>query len=121
MSVGLQSALFFLLGYIGLGAVGLLPYRSWRMMQLLLKGRKKRTEKALNVLALAIIIVALWADFQVASRIHQCLNDTYCGPSVASGWIYLSMLGVVCLAFELISHLIQRAHRAVSSNDPIGK
>ncbi len=127
MSGSIQQALLSLLGFIGLGAVGLLPYRSWRLLQSLLGRGQRTSQKALSALALVIVVAVLGADIDVASRIHQCLthqymtDSAYCGPSVGSGWIYLSMLGAVYLAFELVGNLMQRVHRAVPSDDPIDK
>ena len=121
MSAEFQHVLLLLPGFIGMGAIGLLPYRSLRLMQLLLEKRQQRTAKVFIALALVIVGVTLWAYFELVSRIHTCLIGPYCGPSLGSGWIYSSMLGGVYLAFELIGYLIQWAHRAVSSNDPIGK
>lgn len=115
MSNVLQGALFFLLGLIGLGAIGLLPYRSWQLLRLFLGREPQRaSRKALSTLALLIVVAALAADLQITRRIYRCLNETYCGPNVASGWIYLSMLGVVFLVFELVGHLMQRADRALT-------
>lgn len=114
MSGAGKIVLFHLFGFIGLWAIGLLPYRSFRLMQLLLERRQQRTAKVFIALALVIVGVALWAYFELVSRIHTCLIGPYCGPSLGSGWIYSSMLGVVYLTFEVIGYLIQRAYRAVS-------
>ncbi|MEX8506321.1 hypothetical protein [Leptothrix ochracea] len=111
----LQEALFFLLGFLGLGAVGLLPYRSWQLLRFCL-GRRSQSasQKVMITWALATVVTALGADLQIASRIYRCLNETYCGPNIASGWIYLSMLGIVYLVFEIAGYFMRKVGRALS-------
>lgn len=108
----LQSAAIYLFGFIGLVAVGLLPYRSWQLLKdVLAKEAREVQRKALGIFAVLIVAACLWIDVQIASRIFRCLNETYCGPSVASGWIYLAMLGAVYLAFEVVSYLMRKVTR----------
>ena len=54
------------------------------------------------VTTLLLVGAAFCADVDVTWRVSRCLATTYCGPGVASGWIYLAMLGSAYLAFELI-------------------
>jgi hypothetical protein len=63
------------------------------------------------------VVAALWGDVQITMRIFRCLTETYCGPGVASGWIYLAMLGVVYLAFEAVIVVLLKVERA---NKPKG-
>lgn len=113
MSESIQAVLFAMLGAVGLVALGLLPYRAWQLLRLLLTDcLRSAPRRVLGGLALAVVVVVIAIDIEIASRIYRCLNEAYCGPNVASGWIYLSMLGAVYLAFELLSYLMRRAHRA---------
>lgn len=48
-------------------------------------------------------------------RLTACTSTLVATP--ASGWIYLSMLGAVYLAFELLSYLMRKAHRARGLGD----
>lgn len=118
MSESIQAVLFAMLGAVGLVALGLLPYRGWQLLRLLLTdGLRPARRGVLLSLALAVVVVGVAIDLEIARRIYRCLNETYCGPNVASGWIYLSMLGAVYLAFELLSYLMRKAHRARGLGD----
>lgn len=104
--------LIYLLGFIGLVSIGLLPLRSWQLlMNLFGRGPLHAPRKMLAAFAVLITIMAIWSDAQVTVHIFRCLTETYCGPSVASGWIYLAMLGVVYLLFEGLVFVLQKINR----------
>ncbi len=44
----------------------------------------------------------------MVSRMFHCLTETYCGPGIASGWLFMALWGAVYLAFEAIIFLLQR-------------
>lgn len=112
MSEPLVVCLIYMLGFIGLASIGLFPIRSWQLLKSMLRDRPlQMRRKALAVFALLIAAVGLWSDVYIAIRLFRCLTETYCGPSVASGWIYLAMLGVVYLAFETVTALLKRLGR----------
>ncbi|MBB2486992.1 hypothetical protein H5407_17320 [Mitsuaria sp. WAJ17] len=112
MNIPIESFAVYLLGFIGLAATGLVPYRSWLLIIELIKseGRRRRRRSVL-VVAAVISAGALWSDIQIGARVFTCLTEAYCGPGVASGWGYLAMLGVVYLAFEALSYLLRKAAR----------
>jgi len=119
MSTPYLSGLIYLLGFIGLASIGLFPFRSWQMLRNMLGGDASRTpRKALATFAVLVVVVAIWIDVQIAARIFRCLIQTYCGPSVASGWAYLAILGVVYLAFEAMFWGVQKVCRAKSPPPP---
>lgn len=114
MIQGIQNLLFFLLGAVGLVAIGLMPYRSWIMVQSsLAMGMKRSVHKALLILTLAVVVLVIVIDMNISIRIYRCLSEKYCGPNVASGWIYLSWLGIVYLVFEIFGYLIRKVRAAL--------
>ncbi|MEZ0470473.1 hypothetical protein [Luteimonas salinilitoris] len=113
MNTPVLSGLIYLLGFIGLASIGLLPLRSWHVLRNVFRSGASHTlRKALAAFAVLIAAAALWSDVQITTRIFKCLTETYCGPSVASGWTYLATLGVVYLAFEAIIFVLRRVGRA---------
>lgn len=109
MNTSLFSALIYLLGFIGLASVGLLPLRAWQVFRDAFRnGESYGSKKALAAVAVLVAVAALWCDVQITARIFKCLTQTYCGPGVASGWTYLAMLGVVYLAFEVVLFALRR-------------
>lgn len=109
MNTPLLSGLIYLLGFIGLASIGLLPLRSWQVLRNVFRsGVSHTSRKALAAFVVLVAAAALWSDVQITARIFKCLTETYCGPSVASGWTYLAMLGVVYLAFEAVMFVLRR-------------
>jgi hypothetical protein len=52
--------------------------------------------------------VQLYFSVVVGMRIYKCLTGSYCGPGIANGWLYLALLGVSYLGFEICSYLLRR-------------
>jgi hypothetical protein len=101
--------LVYLLGFIGLASIGLLPLRSWKVLKIVFgSGASHTPRKALAAFAVLVVVAALWSEVQIMVRIFRCLTQTYCGPSVASGWTYLAMLGVVYLVFEAVMFVLRK-------------
>ena len=108
MNTSLLSGLIYLLGFIGVAAIGLLSVRSWQVLRVVLRNRPARTlDGVLAALAILITGAALWSDLQITVRIFKCLTEAYCGPGVASGWAYLAMLGAVYIGFEIAFFLLK--------------
>lgn len=114
MSASILSGLIYLLGFIGLAAVGLLPLRSWQVLNNMFRRGSLQLSRKVLAVFLVLVVAALWGEAQIIVRIFKCLTETYCGPSVASGWTYLAMLGVVYLAFEAIVLVVRKVERAKS-------
>lgn len=109
MNTPLITELIYVLGFIGLASIGLLPIRSWQVLRSVFKGGwSQMPGKVLAAFVVLITVGALWSDLQITARIFRCLTETYCGPSVASGWTYLAMLGVVYLAFEAVVFVMRK-------------
>lgn len=115
MNSSLSSALIYLLGFVGLASIGLIPLRVWQVLRRALAVKMPR----LLIVFLALIAaIAIWGDAQITTRIFKCLTENYCGPGVASGWVYLAMLGVVYLVFE-VSVLFTRKFKRPKPFTPI--
>lgn len=109
MNMPFESAVVYLLGFVGLAAAGLLPYRSWLLMIDVFKADVPQVRKrSVFVVAALTSAIALWSDIQVVGRVFACLTEAYCGPGVASGWGYLAMLGVVYFVFEAVNYLLRK-------------
>jgi hypothetical protein len=116
MSALLISMCIYLLGFIGLTAIGILPLRSWQVLRNAFKNNAQQKQKKMLVaFAVIMTVSSLWIDVLIALRIFRCLTETYCGPGVASGWAYLAMLGVVYLFFEALSFLFRNFFRTTAS------
>ncbi len=48
-------------------------------------------------------VVAVSLSVPLVARVFRCLTETYCGPGIASGWLYRAFVGIVYLGFELIT------------------
>lgn len=117
----LFSAVTYFLGFLGLVAVGLIPFRSWIVMRRVYQGDASQASRRLLVAIFALIAVAaVWCDAQITVRIFRCLTEAYCGPSTASGWTYLAMLGIVYLIFEVAAVVLQKILRVGTRTGPGG-
>ncbi len=111
MSTYLPNAIIYVLGFIGLPAIGLLPLRSWQALKTLLVQKPLMPRgRALAAVAAVAGAFALWIDLQTVARLFNCLTGTYCGPGIASGWTYLAMFGLVYVVFELVFWVLRRAN-----------
>lgn len=99
--------LAYLFGFIGLIAIGIIPIRSWQVMKKHIHSIAKGWN-GFSILALLLTIAATGVDVLIILRIFHCLTETYCGPSVASGWTYLAILGVVYLVYEILLLICKR-------------
>lgn len=116
MSLSLLDVLLYTLGFVGLASVGLLPFRSWQVLRgMFRRGLLQPARRILAAFTVLVVTAALWGDMEITVRIFRCLTKTYCGPSVASGWIYLAILGVVYLAFEAVIVVLLKIERVITS------
>ncbi|WP_394003209.1 hypothetical protein ACF3M1_01360 [Luteimonas sp. WGS1318] len=113
MSAYIFSVFIYVLGFIGLASIGLFPLRAWQVLRIFFRRDPSHTPgKALAALAMLVVAAVFLVNVQVVLRIFRCLTQTYCGPSIGSGWTYLGVLGAVYLAFELIAFLMKKLSRA---------
>ena len=102
MSTNIFSNFINLFGFIGLAAIGILPLRIWiTLLHISKKKNIKPQEKILTGLSLIFIAAAILSEATIVDRIFRCLTKNYCGPLIASGWIYLAAFGAVYLIFEI--------------------
>jgi hypothetical protein len=116
MNSPLLTTLLYTLGFVGLAAIGLIPYRSWQVLaEMFRRGSLRPTKRVLAFFTVIVVVAALGSDLHITIRIFRCLTESYCGPSVASGWIYLAMLGTVYLAFEAAVVVLLKIERTSRS------
>ncbi|MCC8362744.1 hypothetical protein LK996_06600 [Lysobacter sp. A6] len=89
-----------LLGWLGLFGIGAIPIRSWTIAKHAW-GAARHRRRLLAALLLLPMVVMIPIDLEIAIRVHRCLASQYCGPSVASGWLYLAFLGLAYAVFEI--------------------
>lgn len=102
--VEIYSQLVLVLGFVGLGAVGVIPVRSWWLVRRMTSTNDLQFRRVLGsgVTILAVVSVLL-LDANIVLRVFRCLTQDYCGPSIASGWGYLAVLGAAYLVFEIVA------------------
>lgn len=103
-----SNGLFYLLGLIGLAAIGLIPLRSLQIIKRISRwDLQKIPAKLFFFVGILSVFVILFVDVEISKRIVRCLTDDYCGPSTGSLWVYLAMLGTAYVIFEFIHLAIQ--------------
>lgn len=115
MKAQILSVTIYMLGFIGIVSIGLLPLRSWQLMKIFRGNVFTGRRKLLALFAALISASVMWADVQVVARIFKCLTGAYCGPGIASGWSYLAWLGVVYFAFEAIAFILFRINLGLNA------
>ena len=109
------SGIVYALGFIGLVSFGLVlcsvrqAIKNWSEVGTLYK---------FFFLFLHAAFLALAGG--IALRVFRCLTSSYCGPGVASGWIYLAILGLaylgLMLGVRLITYLTLRRSAAIQKH-----
>jgi hypothetical protein len=95
------------MGLVGLLSIGLIPLRSWGFISGILRGGRR----LVVIAAITLVVLAMAGDGIIVFRIFKCLTRSYCGPGIASGWIYLAMLGSFYLLFESSMFLVRKVGR----------
>ena len=93
------------IGFLGLAAITLIPIRSFFLFRKTVSRQQRLRSwwvKILSALNVIAMLSALAMDVQIVVKIFRCLTQTYCGPNIASGWIYLAILGAAYLVLELL-------------------
>ena len=101
------SGIMYALGFVGLFSFGLAlcslrqAIKNWSEVGSL----HKFLSLSLHLIFFALAGVG-------ALRIFKCLTRSYCGPGVASGWIYLAILGLayvgLILGIRLVTYVTAR-------------
>ena len=108
----LLTLTIYILGFIGLAAITVLPIR---FVQMLRRHRGLWSSSAVGkiglVLLLSLGVGAIACEVYLVARVFQCLIGEHCGPNRASGWLFLSSIGVWYIAFELLALAISSTAR----------
>jgi hypothetical protein len=114
--VWLAPSIATLLGVLGALGLSLIPVRAWT---LLVKRRiwepvsRQPAQLVLGALALAGVVVAAAAAYDVLPRVHNCLMESRCGANKSSGMIALAILGIAVAVQELVWFLTGFGQRLV--------
>lgn len=103
MGASVVDLALYTMGGIGLLSVGLVPLR---VSQVLRRARGPATTRGdskdyLGALSVVAALATLGLDAVVFMRVAKCLTSTLCAPGVASGWLYLAVLGAAYVSMEL--------------------
>ena len=101
----LMSVVIYVLGFVGLAAISLIPLRAWYLFRpnsVRPPWRSSAAAKVLCVILGLIAGIALGIEVRLVAGLFHCLTEGYCGPNRAGGWLTLAYLGVVYLALEAL-------------------
>jgi hypothetical protein len=103
----LSVSAVYVLGFVGLFAVAVLPLRVFITLRrrAYLWGSSSEARVALLVVG-ASGLLAVSLGVQQVAGVFRCLTEMYCGANKASGWFFLVALGILYLAFELIAKVV---------------
>ena len=95
--------LLYVLGGVGLLSIGIVPFRVWQLSGAWMRQMKDKngSYRFIKFLAFLSLIAIFGLDLVVFAKVARCLTSAYCGPGVASGWIYLAVLGAAYILMEL--------------------
>jgi hypothetical protein len=104
---GMKVALLGL-GAVGFVAITLIPLRGYlvlhRYRQL---ARSNVTGTTIYLLMVAAVLSAVMAAVDPLIRVSRCLLDApTCHPNQSGGWFFLTTIGIVYLALELILFIL---------------
>lgn len=110
----------YLLGGVGLLAIGIIPFRVVQMVRSgFIFAKRRGASRYLSFLIAAALLALVCLDAFVFARVTRCLTSVHCGPAVASGWLALALLGAAYIFMELVAvsvslavALRSRRHRA---------
>ena len=104
------NILLYASGAIGLFSIGIIPLRVAQLWCRWLKGLPDRARSLLHLTLLAGVptLAVLCLHVVVFFRVVTCLTSMRCGPGVASGWLYLSVLGAVYVLVEMALLIVKR-------------
>lgn len=97
-------------GAIGLFSIGIIPLRVAQLWRRWLKELPDRTRSTLHLIFIAVVptLALLWLHLVVLFRVVRCLTSMTCGPGVASGWLYLAVLGIAYVVMEIALLIVGR-------------
>jgi hypothetical protein len=114
---GIHTSLVYALGFVGLAAITFIPMRAWQLTRARFATSVRRRSPVSSAVLARVVVLAVVADAWVVFRLFQCLTGEYCGPGVAHGWIFLAILGVTYLVFELLLGALRAIARSASFDE----
>jgi hypothetical protein len=105
-----MNILLYASGAIGLFSIGIIPLRVAQLWHRWLKGLPDRARSMLHLTLLAGVptLAVLWLHMVVFFKVVRCLTSVRCGAGVASGWLYLAVLGAVYVLVEMALLFVRR-------------
>jgi hypothetical protein len=93
----------YLLGGVGLLAIGIIPFRVVQMVRGgIILAKIRGPSRYLSLLIAVALLALLCLDAFVLARVAHCLTAVHCGPGVASGWLAVALLGATYVVMELV-------------------
>lgn len=106
----------YLLGGVGLLAIGIIPFRVVQMVRSgFIFAKRKGSSRYLSLLIAVALVALLCLDAFVFARVAHCLTSVHCGPGVASGWLAVALLGAAYIFMELVALLASLMWRHAAS------
>jgi len=99
MQLILWQAMIYVLGAIGLFAIGALPLRTYALIRSL-RANSKPTWQAVLVLVAFLVSAAIASQFLM--QVVKCLLGHHCSANVAGGWFNAAFIGAIYVCFEII-------------------
>lgn len=94
----------YLLGGVGLLAIGIIPFRVTQMVRSgVIFAKRSGPSKYLSLLIAVALLALVCLDAFVFARVTHCLTSVHCGPGVASGWLAVALLGAAYAVMELVA------------------
>lgn len=97
------NILMYASGAIGLFSIGVIPLRIAQLWRRWLKELPAHARSRLHLILIAgaPTVAVLCLHAAVLFRTVRCLTSISCGPGVASGWLYLAVLGIAYMLMEV--------------------
>lgn len=99
------QAMFYVLGAIGLFAIGALPLRAYMLIRDS-RAASQPTWRTVLLLAAALAAAGLASPFLL--KFATCLLGYRCSANAAGGWINSAFIGAIYVCFEIVAFAIRR-------------
>lgn len=104
MKYTVLAAAFYVLGALGLFAIGAIPLRGWWHWRM-------RPDRLWRLCVSGIVLLAVALAHIPLLSVGRCLLGEPCSGSVAGGWLNAAAIGVIYLGFELTFAVLRLVHR----------
>jgi hypothetical protein len=99
------QAMFYVLGVVGLFAIGALPLRAYMLIRDS-RAASQPTWRTALLLVAALAAAALASPFLL--KVATCLLGYHCSANAAGGWINSAFIGAIYACFEIVAFAIRR-------------